>query len=109
MRNSKVALTNNVSANRTRGTPTPIELLLPSPLLFVLAHQPANCLAQQRSGVGAQAVNLTVGGGLAAVGEGRLFVPLPLRDDVADLVVGPADHHPVWARQFLVDSPLPRG
>ena len=45
---------------------------------------------------------------LAAITERRLFVPLSLRDDVADLVVRQTDDHAVFAPQLFVDRRLDR-
>src|SRR5947199_108151 len=58
--------------------------------------------------LGADAVGLAILRPLAAVAERLLFVPLPLRDDVADLVVGQANQHAVRAAQLLVDRRLDR-
>ena len=57
----------------------------------LLGDQLAERLAQQRRRLRADAVHLAVLRLLPAVAERRLLVPLPLREDVADLVVGQAD------------------
>src|SRR5207249_10026675 len=45
---------------------------------------------------------------LATVAEGFLLVPLTLRDDVADLIVGQTDQNAVRTAQLLVDRRLDR-
>src|SRR5262245_25099795 len=75
---------------------------------LLAADQVGERLAQDRRRVRADAVDLDVLRLLQAVAERRLLVPLPLRDDVADLVVGQADQHPVLRLQLRVDRRLLR-
>ena len=55
-----------------------------------------------------QAVDLPVLGRFTAITKRRLFVPLPLRNDVADLVVGQASQHSVRHGELPVDARLDR-
>src|SRR6516162_2750932 len=77
-------------------------------LLFI-AYQLAEGFAQQRGGVGAEAVYFAIRCRIAAIGKWRLFIPNSLGNDVADLVVGQADEHVVRAGELFVDGRLNRG
>src|SRR5207249_9570420 len=52
------------------------------------------------------AVDFAVLSALATVAERRLLVPLPFGNDVANVVVGQADHHAFRTGQLLVDGGL---
>src|SRR5262245_29880806 len=72
-------------------------------------HQCSKSLAQQRRRFRSQTVDFAVGRLHVAVSERRFLIPLPFRDDVADLVVGQADDHAMRTVQLPIDGRLDGG